>query len=264
MIASAYSDPETIIGAIFGTGCNASYMENCGSIAKLGGLPEDLPMAINCEYGAFDNDRCVLPRTTYDKKIDKESPRPGEQTFEKMSAGMYIGEIFRQVLVDFHKKGLLFMGQGTSKLYKPYTIKTGFLVDLAEDDTSKLQQIQNDFNQLLGINLTVPERIFCRRVGQLIATRGARLSACGIAAICRKKDVTSGHVAADEVVANNPRFKAQWARALGEILNWPKDRRQDPIIMTTAADGSGLGAAVISAMTLQRVERGDTTGLRPE
>ena len=54
-------------------------MENCGSIAKLGGLPQNLPMAINCEYGAFDNDRCVLPRTVYDKKIDKESPRPGEQ-----------------------------------------------------------------------------------------------------------------------------------------------------------------------------------------
>jgi hypothetical protein len=50
----------------------------------------------------------------------------------------------------------------------------------------------------------------------------------------------------------------------GEALDWPKDRREDPIIMTTAADGSGLGAAVISAMTLQRVQRGDMTGLRPE
>ena len=60
------------------------------------------------------------------------------------------------------------------------------------------------------------------------------------------------------------KLKAQWAQALGEIFNWPKDRREDPIIMTTAADGSGLGPAVISAMTLQRVQRGDMTGLRPE
>jgi hexokinase len=264
MIASAYSDPETIIGAIFGGGCNASYMENCGSIAKLGGLPENLPMAINCEYGAFDNDRCVLPRTTYDKKIDKESPRPGEQTFEKMSAGMYIGEIFRQVLMDFHKRGLLFQNQDTSKLYKSFTIKTGFLVDFVEDSTPKLLHARDDFLQLLNITLTEPERIFCRRAAQLIATRGARLAACGIAAICRKKNISSGHVAADRLVAKNPRFKAQWAQALGEIFDWPRDRRQDPIIMTTAADGSGLGAAVISAMTLQRVERGDMTGLRPE
>lgn len=264
MIASAYSDPETIIGAIFGTGCNASYMENCGSIAKFGGLPANLPMAINCEYGAFDNDRSVLPRTTYDKKIDKESPRPGEQTFEKMSAGMYIGEIFRQVLKDFHQRGLLFKGQDTAKLYQPYIIKTGFLVDFAEDFTPKLQRLGEDFKRLLGINLTEGERVFCRRAGQLIATRGARLSACGISAICRKKNITSGHVAADRLVAKNPRFKAQWAQALGEIFDWPKDRCEDPIIMTLAADGSGLGAAVISAMTLQRVERGDMTGLRPE
>lgn len=34
MIASAYKDPETIIGAIFGTGCNAAYMDNVGSIPK--------------------------------------------------------------------------------------------------------------------------------------------------------------------------------------------------------------------------------------
>lgn len=27
MIASAYNDPQTIVGAIFGTGCNAAYME---------------------------------------------------------------------------------------------------------------------------------------------------------------------------------------------------------------------------------------------
>ncbi|OTA69669.1 hexokinase [Hypoxylon sp. EC38] len=28
MVASAYKDPDTIIGAIFGTGCNAAYVEN--------------------------------------------------------------------------------------------------------------------------------------------------------------------------------------------------------------------------------------------
>jgi hexokinase len=177
---------------------------------------------------------------------------------------MYIGEIFRQVLIDFHKRGLLFKGQDTTKLYQPYIIKTGFLVDFAEDCTPKLQRTRDDFRQLLGMDLTEAERIFCRRAGQLIATRGARLSACGVSAICRKKNITSGHVAADRIVAKNPRFKAQWAQALGEIFDWPKDRREDPIIMTTAADGSGLGAAVISAMTLQRVERGDMTGLRPE
>lgn len=61
LIASNYADPNTKIGCIFGTGishemlisgCNAAYMENCGSIPKLDHLhlPPDLPMAINCEW----------------------------------------------------------------------------------------------------------------------------------------------------------------------------------------------------------------------
>jgi hexokinase len=53
MIASAYHDPETIVGAIFGTGCNAAYMEDSDSIPKIAGrLPPACPVAINCEYGA--------------------------------------------------------------------------------------------------------------------------------------------------------------------------------------------------------------------
>ena len=73
LIASAYTDTKMKIGCIFGTGCNAAYMENCGSIPKLAhmNLPPDTPMAINCEWGAFDNEHKVLPRTPYDIIIDK-------------------------------------------------------------------------------------------------------------------------------------------------------------------------------------------------
>lgn len=91
MIASAYNDEKTIIGGIFGTGCNAAYMEKASAIPKLKDVPDETPMAINCEYGAFDNGHHILPRTKYDKTIDGESPKPGEQAFEKMSAGLYLG-----------------------------------------------------------------------------------------------------------------------------------------------------------------------------
>jgi len=103
MIASAYTDTDIKIGCIFGTGCNAAYMEECGAIPKIAHLNLDpkLPMAINCEWGAFDNEHQVLPRTQYDVIIDKESPRPGQQSFEKMVAGLYLGEIFRLVLLTF-------------------------------------------------------------------------------------------------------------------------------------------------------------------
>lgn len=52
LIASAYVNPRTRIAVIFGTGCNAAYMERVGDIPKLKnlGVDDDATMAINCEW----------------------------------------------------------------------------------------------------------------------------------------------------------------------------------------------------------------------
>jgi hexokinase len=134
LIASAYTDPEIQIGCIFGTGCNAAYMETCGKIPKIAHMKidPDMPIAINCEWGAFDNEHKILPRTPYDIIIDKESPRPGQQSFEKMIAGLYLGEIMRLVLLDLHENPdvTLFGEQDVAKLRKPYTLDSSFLSDI--------------------------------------------------------------------------------------------------------------------------------------
>lgn len=262
MIASAYKDPKTIIGAIFGTGCNAAYMEHVGSIPKIAGsgLAPELPVAINCEYGAFDNSHKVLPRTKYDVEIDLKSPKPGEQAFEKMSAGLYLGEIFRMAIVDVHDRGLIFKGQNLQKMREPYSLDTGFLSALENDPLEDRKVL---FQETLGFKPTAEEVEFARLLAEIISIRGARLCACGIAAICRKKGVTSGHVAADGSVANkHPKFKARWKDALGEILEWPIDRKVDPITLTPAEDGSGIGAAIITAMTMKNIREGNLMGIR--
>jgi len=124
------------IGCIFGTGCNAAYMEHCGEIPKLAhmNLPADMPMAINCEWGAFDNEHQVLPRTPYDITIDNDSPRPNQQAFEKMIAGLYLGELFRLIMVDLHDnhETRIFEGQDISKLRKPYSLDSSFLSAIEE------------------------------------------------------------------------------------------------------------------------------------
>lgn len=262
MIASAYKDPETIIGAIFGTGCNAAYMEDVGSVPKISGsgLAPDLPLAINCEYGAFDNAHRALPRTKYDIEIDGESAKPGEQAFEKMSAGLYLGEIFRLVVLDLYERGVLFEGRDIPKLKETYCMDTGFLACL-ENDPFEARQAR--YKEILGFEPAPAEVEFSRLLAEVIAVRGARLCACGIAAICRKKGTRSGHVAADGSVANkHPKFKARWSEALGEILDWPGGRESDPITMTSAEDGSGIGAAIITSMTMAKIRAGDLKGVR--
>lgn len=49
---------------------------------------------------------------------------------------------------------------------------------------------------------------------------------------------------------------------MAEILDWPEDRREDPIAITSAEDGSGIGAAIIAAMTVERLQKGDTVGIQ--
>ena len=269
LIASAYTDQAMRIGCIFGTGCNAAYMENCGSIGKLKhlNLPPDMPMAINCEYGAFDNEHVVLPLTPYDVIIDESSPRPGQQAFEKMIAGLYLGEIFRLVLVDLHEnKNLLFQNQDIAALKKPYTLDASFLSSIEEDPFENLQETADHFQTMLKITATKPELELCRRLAELIGTRAARLSACGVAAICKKKNMDSCHVGADGSVFNKyPHFKQRGAQALRDILDWDEKgirKGKDPVVMSSAEDGSGVGAALIAALTIQRVKDGNLYGIR--
>ncbi|EFX04000.1 hexokinase family protein [Grosmannia clavigera kw1407] len=273
LIASAYTDTKMKIGCIFGTGCNAAYMENCGSIPKLAdmNLPPDLPMAINCEWGAFDNEHKVLPRTPYDVIIDNESPRPGQQAFEKMIAGLYLGEIFRRTLVDLHDnhETHIFAGQDVSKLRRAYTLDSSFLSAIEDDPWENLQETFDLFRDKLGLSPNLPELELARRLAELIGTRAARLSACGVAAIATKKGYKTCHVGADGSVFNKyPHFKARGAQALREILDWPEKTdptEEDPIEILAAEDGSGVGAALIAALTLKRVQEGNLSGiLHPE
>lgn len=108
-----------------------------------------------------------------------------------------------------------------------------------------------------------------RRLAELIGTRAARLSACGVAAICKKKGYKTCHVGADGSVFNKyPHFKARGAQALREILDWPDKtdaKEEDPVEILAAEDGSGVGAALIAALTLKRFKAGNIAGiLHPE
>lgn len=112
-------------------------------------------------------------------------------------------------------------------------------------------EVQSLFENRLNLSTTEPERKLIRRLAELIGTRAARLSACGVAGICKKKGYTSCHVGADGSVFNKyPHFQERQAQALREIFGWGADVKTDPIQVVPAEDGSGVGAALIAALTL--------------
>ena len=113
LIAHHYQDPSTFVGVIIGTGSNAAYVEKVDKIPKWKTHYNNLPvntgkifgeliislysgeMIVNIEWGAFDNEKIVLPCTEYDLTLDRATENPGTQIFEKMISGMYLGEIAR-------------------------------------------------------------------------------------------------------------------------------------------------------------------------
>lgn len=140
---------------------------------------------------------------------------------------------------------------------------------MSSDPFENLQETEDLFKDKLQLSTTRPERELVRRAAELIGTRAARFSACGVAAICTKKNLQPCHVGADGSVFNKyPHFKARGAQALREILDWPaksKPGEEDPVEILAAEDGSGVGAALIAALTHKRFSQGNTAGiLHPE
>ena len=268
LVASLYTDGDTKMGVIFGTGVNGAYYDQVSEIEKLQGrLPEDItgemPMAINCEYGSFDNEHVVLPRNKYDIQIDENSPRPGQQAFEKMSSGYYLGELLRIAVLDLHEQGHILKGQDVSKLKTEYIMDTSFPSKIEDDPFENLENTDELLEQALNIKTTVQERKIIRRISELIGTRAARISACGIAAICQKRGYETAHIAADGSVYNlYPGFKQRTADALRDIYGWEQDKAENyPIVIVPAEDGSGAGAAIIAAVTEKRLAANKSVGV---
>ncbi|GAA3287239.1 hypothetical protein GCM10020218_050500 [Dactylosporangium vinaceum] len=251
-MASAYRNPDTKIGSIFSTGCNAAYMERCGAIPKIAeyNLPPDATVAINCEYGAFDNRREILPRVSVDLEIDQESAHPGQQTYEKMIAGMYLGEILRLLLVRLHETVGLFAAWDIRRLRQRNTMDSESLskMEADGDEEHRIDEARNILMKTYGIAARPYELRACCLIAEIVCMRAARLYACGIAALFRKQGLQRCVVGVDGAAFGKySRFRERAVSALREILEWPEG--EDPVQLCTAEDGSGVGAAVIAALS---------------
>ncbi|KAF7552943.1 hypothetical protein G7Z17_g3969 [Cylindrodendrum hubeiense] len=143
LMARAYTstnDSNTLIGAIFGTGTNAAYVEKMPNVAKLQNRPEfqdhgpESIMIINTEWGAFDEDMEVLPNTLYDNLLDESSANQKGQMLEKRISGLYLGELLRLVICQLMEAKLLDMTvDKDSPLMSPHGIDNEDIIDIGVD-----------------------------------------------------------------------------------------------------------------------------------
>ncbi len=88
-------------GQVSGTGTNTCCTVHGDQIKKLRNRAYD--MIVNLECGMYSG----LPQGTFDRMLDESSHNPGQKRFEKMTAGVYLGELCRLALGKAADDGLL-------------------------------------------------------------------------------------------------------------------------------------------------------------
>ncbi|XP_064970018.1 hexokinase-1-like isoform X1 [Musa acuminata AAA Group] len=149
LAGARYYDNDVIVGVILGTGTNAAYVERAHAIPKWHGLlPKSGEMVINMEWGNFRSSH--LPTTDYDQTLDTESLNPGEQIFEKLISGMYLGEILRNVLLRLANEAALFGDSVPPKLETPFILRTPVMSAMHHDNSPDLKVVGTKLKELFG------------------------------------------------------------------------------------------------------------------
>ena len=288
LMARSYTSPgktATLVGSIFGTGTNGAYVEKLDKITKLKSMPESADydqstgiMIVNTEWGSFDNQMSVLPNTAYDEALDKVTPNPGIQMFEKRVSGMFLGEILRNAILALVKdpKCQLFKDENSSAndlhstttiaedsaLYKPWGVDTSFLSIVAADASPGLKVTRQELNKEFGVDAASTEDAEAvKLLANAIGKRSARLSAVALGAIVISTDnhiPTGGgdddvvDLGADgSLVEYYPGFEDYIREAWREMPEIGTDGEKR-IRLGIAKDGSGVGAALIALVAAQR------------
>ncbi|PKU34719.1 hypothetical protein llap_14976 [Limosa lapponica baueri] len=254
MMTCGYEDPYCEVGLIVGTGSNACYMEEMRNVELVEG--EEGRMCVNMEWGAFGDNGCLDDiRTEFDLAVDELSLNPGKQRFEKMISGMYLGEIVRNILMDFTKRGLLFRGRISERLKTRGIFETKFLSQI-ESDCLALLQVRSIL-QHLGLETTCDDSIIVKEVCTVVARRAAQLCGAGMAAVVDKirenrgLDFLKVTVGVDGTLYKlHPHFSTIMHETVKQLS--PKCE----VTFLQSEDGSGKGAALITAVACRIREAG--------
>ena len=95
------------IGQVSGTGTNTCVSLPERLIGKLGSS-EERGMIINMEAGLYTG----IPRGSFDLMLDSASNNPGLKAFEKLTAGVYLGQLCRLMLIAAADEGLISRAAG--------------------------------------------------------------------------------------------------------------------------------------------------------
>ncbi len=231
LLSAAYKQAEVYTGSIYATGHNTCYLESSIHDPKGFGVGG---MILNLECGNF----MKLTPNRFDVELDQKSEKPGEQRFEKMVSGRYMGELFSMAVAEL---------LGADKKFVFTSIDMSAIVS---DESANLEKATAIIAEQIGKNLELADVKKIKELDAAIIIRSARLVTASYVGIVWQRanggEITKQHVAVDgSVYEKMPLVQENINKALQELLG------EDAAKVTTILDvgGSGLGAAIAAAMT---------------
>ncbi|XP_034695529.1 hexokinase-2-like [Vitis riparia] len=254
-----YFNDDVVVAVILGTGSNAAYVERAQAIPKWQGLlPKSGDMVINMEWGNFRSSH--LPLTEYDRAMDIDSLNPGEQIFEKLVSGMYLGEILRRVLLRMAEEAAFFGATVPPKLKIPFILRTPDMSSMHHDTSVNLKVVGIKMKEILGISDTpLKMRKIVVQLCNIVATRGARLAAAAIFGVLKKMGrdtVRPGEKQKTVIAMDGGLFEhySEYSKCLENTLReLVGEQVSESLFIEHANDGSGIGAALLAASHSQYI-----------
>lgn len=252
LMAVAHRDPKCLIGMIIGTGSNACYMEQLDNV-ELWNEDLDNPkeVIINTEWGAFGDDGALdFMLTSYDREVDAGSMNKGRQLYEKMISGMYMGEVARLVLLRLTQEGLLFNGDVSDELATKGLFYTKYVSEIESDPLGSFNNVVQVLEDIGVSSYTDEDCRIVRMVCEHVSRRAAFLCAAGLAALLNKINRPDVTIAVDgSVYRFHPKVHDLLVEKISELKH-PELK----FSLTLSSDGSGIGAAIIAAVS-QRLKQ---------
>ncbi|KAI7870429.1 hypothetical protein BDF14DRAFT_1721134 [Spinellus fusiger] len=198
LLAHAYQHPTTRIGVVHGLGTNCAYYECASNVIKLKDqVSKDRDVIINTEWGNFGSIRRNLPCTWFDRKLDRESMNPQFHVFEKMTAGIFLGELVRSILIHLVDRDLLFGGECSDTLNSYHSFDTSYMYVCEGDDSANLEDTRIVLEDMLDISkTTLADRQMVKRVCELVGTRAAMLVGASLVAVVQR--IVDGEIPTNE------------------------------------------------------------------
>ncbi|KAI9276689.1 hypothetical protein BDA99DRAFT_115850 [Phascolomyces articulosus] len=191
LLAHAYQHSSTRLGIVHSLGTNCAYYEPVSNVVKLQDPSFQQPndrrnMIINTEWCNFGSSRRTLPCTWFDRKLDRESINPQYHVFEKMTTGIALGELVRNILIYLVDRDVLFGGESSETLNRQHGFDTSYMYVCEADDSEDLEDTRIVIEDMLHLSSsTLGDREIVRRVCQLVGLRASTLVGAAIAAVVK-------------------------------------------------------------------------------